>query len=69
MIIFSDFLVFNASTYEYYSSGDPASAVTVKSIISFLERVIADEVVPLGGSSIMQRIRRLIFEVYFLIIR
>ncbi|VDD92006.1 unnamed protein product [Enterobius vermicularis] len=58
-----DFLVFNASTYEYYSSGDPASAVTVKSIISFLERVIADEVVPLGGSSIMQRIRRLIFEV------
>uniref|UniRef100_A0A0N5AMA8 Thioredoxin domain-containing protein n=1 Tax=Syphacia muris TaxID=451379 RepID=A0A0N5AMA8_9BILA len=58
-----DYLVINASSYEFYSSGDASSAITAKSIIVFLERIIAGDVIAQGGSSITQRIRRMFFEI------
>ncbi|KAL3998535.1 Thioredoxin family protein [Acanthocheilonema viteae] len=57
-------LVFNVTSYEYYSSSDAVSVMTEKSIISFLEQIAAGDVPPLGGRSISQRIKRLCFELF-----
>ncbi|KAK6106279.1 Thioredoxin family protein [Brugia pahangi] len=57
-------LVFNATSYEYYSSNDAVSVMTEKSIISFLERIATGDVSPLGGRSLSQRFKRLCFEVF-----
>lgn len=56
-------LVFNVTSYEYYSSSDAVSVMTEKRIITFLERIAAGDVPPLGGRSLSQRIKRLCFEV------
>ncbi|KHN72778.1 Protein disulfide-isomerase TMX3 [Toxocara canis] len=56
-------LVFNVSSYEYYLSGDASTEVTEKSVVSFLERIVAGDVQPMGGRSISQRIKRIIYEV------
>uniref|UniRef100_A0A0R3QHX6 AAA_lid_1 domain-containing protein n=1 Tax=Brugia timori TaxID=42155 RepID=A0A0R3QHX6_9BILA len=55
-------LVFNVTSYEYYSSNDAVSVMTEKSIISFLERIATGDVAPLGGRSLSQRFKRLCFE-------
>ncbi|CAG9534515.1 unnamed protein product [Cercopithifilaria johnstoni] len=55
-------LVFNVTSYEYYSSSDAVSVMTEKSIISFLERIAAGDEPPLGGRSLSLRIKRLCFE-------
>lgn len=39
--------------------------MTEKSIVSFLERIAAGDVPPLGGRSLSQRIKRLCFEVLY----
>uniref|UniRef100_A0A915Q7R0 Thioredoxin domain-containing protein n=1 Tax=Setaria digitata TaxID=48799 RepID=A0A915Q7R0_9BILA len=57
-------LVFNITSYEYYSSSDPVSVMTDKSIISFLEGIAAGDFPPLGGRSLSQRIKRLCFELF-----
>ncbi|VDK68450.1 unnamed protein product [Onchocerca ochengi] len=57
-------LVFNVSSYEYYLSNDAVNVMTEKSIISFLERIAASDVPPLGGRSLSQRIKRLCFELF-----
>nr|CDQ02308.1 Bm7602, isoform a [Brugia malayi] len=57
-------LVFNVTSYEYYSSNDAVSVMTEKSIISFLERIATGDVAPLGGRSLSQRFKRLCFEVF-----
>ncbi|KAM3720346.1 Protein disulfide-isomerase TMX3 [Dirofilaria immitis] len=57
-------LVFNVSSYEYYPINDDVSVMTEKSIISFLERIAAGDVQPLGGRSLSQRIKRLCFEIF-----
>ncbi|VDN02151.1 unnamed protein product [Thelazia callipaeda] len=57
-------LVFNISSYEYYSYSDPASIMTEKSIISLLERIAANGIEPRGGRSLLQRIKRILFELF-----
>uniref|UniRef100_A0A915BG43 Thioredoxin domain-containing protein n=2 Tax=Parascaris univalens TaxID=6257 RepID=A0A915BG43_PARUN len=56
-------LVFNVSSYEYYLSGDASTEITERSVISFLERIAAGDVQSMGGRSIMQQIKRMIYEV------
>ncbi|VDK87931.1 unnamed protein product [Litomosoides sigmodontis] len=55
-------LVFNVTSYEYYSCSDAVSVMTEKRIITFLEQIAAGDVLPLGGRSLSQRIKRLCFE-------
>uniref|UniRef100_A0AAF5RWQ1 Thioredoxin domain-containing protein n=1 Tax=Wuchereria bancrofti TaxID=6293 RepID=A0AAF5RWQ1_WUCBA len=57
-------LVFNVTSYEYYSSNDAVSVMTEKSIISFLKRIATGDVPPLGGRSLSQRFKRLCFEIF-----
>uniref|UniRef100_A0A0R3RZ66 Thioredoxin domain-containing protein n=1 Tax=Elaeophora elaphi TaxID=1147741 RepID=A0A0R3RZ66_9BILA len=45
-------------------NSDAVSAMTEKSIVSFLERIAAGDVPPLGGRSLSQRIKRLCFELF-----
>uniref|UniRef100_F1L1S0 Protein disulfide-isomerase TMX3 n=1 Tax=Ascaris suum TaxID=6253 RepID=F1L1S0_ASCSU len=56
-------LVFNVSSYEYYMSGDASTEITERSVISFLERIAAGDVQSMGGRSIIQQIKRVIYEV------
>ncbi|VDK56185.1 unnamed protein product [Anisakis simplex] len=58
-----ELLVFNVSSYEYYLSGDLSTELTEKSVISFLERIVAGDVQAMGGRSISQRIKRIAYEV------
>lgn len=61
--MFLGLLVFNVTSYEYFLSSDAADVMTERSIISFLESVAAGDVPPLGGRSISQRVRRILYEV------
>lgn len=63
MHVILEVLVFNVSSYEYYMSGDASTEITERSVISFLERIAAGDVQSMGGRSIIQQIKRVIYEV------
>lgn len=60
-------MVFNVSSYEYYLSDDIPIEMTVQSLLSFLERILSDDVKARGGRSLQQRIKRIFYEVIFLV--
>uniref|UniRef100_A0A1I8EAU2 Thioredoxin domain-containing protein n=1 Tax=Wuchereria bancrofti TaxID=6293 RepID=A0A1I8EAU2_WUCBA len=64
VLLYLGLLVFNVTSYEYYSSNDAVSVMTEKSIISFLKRIATGDVPPLGGRSLSQRFKRLCFEIF-----
>ncbi|VDN50085.1 unnamed protein product [Dracunculus medinensis] len=56
-------VVFNVSSYEYYLSDDIPIEMTVQSLLSFLERILSDDVKARGGRSLQQRIKRIFYEI------
>lgn len=61
--------VFNYTSYEYYLSEDEPSQMTVKSILTFLERtadgIDKSTIVAFGGRHLLTRMKRMVFELYW----
>ncbi|KAF8365670.1 hypothetical protein PRIPAC_83499 [Pristionchus pacificus] len=58
-------LVLNYSSYEYYLPQDAPDQITEASLLLWLrETVLSPDTVPLGGRSLLLRVRRLFYEVY-----
>ncbi|GMS99586.1 hypothetical protein PENTCL1PPCAC_21761, partial [Pristionchus entomophagus] len=58
-------LVLNYTTYEYYLPQDAPEKMTEASLLLWLrETVLSPDTVPLGGRSLLLRVKRLFYEVY-----
>uniref|UniRef100_A0A915KBB2 Uncharacterized protein n=1 Tax=Romanomermis culicivorax TaxID=13658 RepID=A0A915KBB2_ROMCU len=57
-------IVFNVSSYQYFVSEDPVEYMTKESLSIFLKSITKGEIRAFGGKGIIQRFKRMIFELY-----